>query len=109
MAVRGALANLPVNTDGLAISHASAVAVTTSSTTVLAANPARLYALLVNDSDTTLYLALGDPAVAGRGIRLNAQGGAYEISQLLGNLYTGVITAIHAGTGSKSILPTEGV
>jgi hypothetical protein len=109
MADRGALANLPVNTDGLAITHGEAVAVATSSTEALAANPARLYALLVNDSDATVYLALGETAVAGQGIRLNASGGSYEISQLLGNLYTGVITAIHAGTGSKSILPTEGV
>ena len=87
----------------------TAVTVTTASGAALAANAVRLYALLINDSDETIYLKLGATAVANEGIRLNANGGNYEMSKKLGNLYTGVINAIHGGTGSKKLLVLEGV
>ena len=80
-----------------------------TSTAALAANANRLYALLVNDSDTPIYIKLGATAVANQGIRLNANGGSYELSEKEGNLYTGAINAIHGGTGSKQLLVTEGV
>ena len=85
------------------------ISVTTSSSVALAANANRLYALLVNDSDTEIYIKLGATAVANQGIRLNAFGGSYEMSAMLGNLYTGAINAIHAGTGNKVLLLTEGM
>ena len=85
------------------------VAVTTASGIALAANANRLYALLINDSDTVIYIKLGATAVANQGIRLSAGGGSYEMSKKLGNLYTGVINAIHGGTGDKTLLVTEGV
>jgi len=87
----------------------TAVNVTTTTGAVLAANANRLYALLVNDSDTVIYIKLGAAAVANQGIRLNADGGSYEMSAMLGNLYTGAINGIHAGTGNKVLLMTEGV
>jgi len=87
----------------------TAVVVTTASGIALAANANRLYALLINDSDTVIYINLGATAVANQGIRLNAGGGSYEMSKKLGNLYTGVINAIHGGTGDKTLLVTEGV
>lgn len=83
--------------------------VTTTSSTALAANANRKTALLVNDSDTVIYLKLGATAVANQGIRLNASGGSYEMSAALGNLYLGAINAIHGSTGTKVLLVTEGV
>ena len=87
----------------------TAVNVTTSSGAVLAANANRKYALLINDSDTTIYMKLGAAAVVNQGIRLNANGGSYEMSTLFGNLYTGAIYGIHGGSGNKAILIVEGV
>lgn len=87
----------------------STLGVTTASQAALAANANRLYALLINDGDTTIYLKLGAAAVANQGIRLNANGGSYEMSRKTGNLYTGAINAIHGGTGTKTLTITEGV
>ncbi len=47
---------------------------------VLEANPRRKGALFINDSATILYLAKGPGAVVNRGIRLNPNGGNYEIN-----------------------------
>jgi len=87
----------------------TAVNVTVASGAVLAANANRLYALLVNDSDTVIYIKLGAAAVVNQGIRINAAGGNYEISSAFGNLYTGAIYGIHGGAGNKALLMTEGV
>ncbi len=84
------------------------VPVGTGSTLVLAANTAAVYRLLMNDSDTVVYMMLGAAAVVGHGIRLNANGGSYEMAGLLGNMYTGAIYAIPA-TGTKNILAVEAV
>ena len=75
---------------------------------ILAANANRLYALFVNDSDTTVYLGLGTAAVLNTGIRLNALGGNYEMSKKLGNLYLGAVNGI-SGVAGKVVLTTEGV
>lgn len=83
--------------------------VTTASGLALDAEPKRRYALFVNDSDATIYLSLGGVAAANTGIRLNANGGSYEMSDELGNPYVGDVTAIHGSTGSKVLLITEGV
>ena len=64
-------------------------------TAVLTANANRICASFVNDSDTPIYLAFGHAAVVGAGIRLNANGGRYEIN--LTNLFTGEIRANHGG------------
>ncbi len=82
--------------------------VTAASSEVLAANTDRRYALFINDSDTVIYLMLGADAVANQGIRLNANGGSYEISAKLGSLYLGAVNAIHGGAGNKLLLVTEG-
>lgn len=73
----------------------------TTSTAIMAAQSDRNYALIINDSDTVVYLSLNGAAEVGKGIRLNPNGGAYEINQL--NLHTGVINGIHGGTGTKSV------
>ena len=80
----------------------------TSSTAVLSANTARRYALFVNDSDTTMYLFLGGTAVVNKGIRLNANGGNYEMTTGRGNVYQGTVNVICSST-PKTLLVTEGI
>ena len=81
---------------------------TTTTGAALAANANRKYALIVNDSDTTVYLKISSNAVANQGIRLNASGGSYEMP-IGQNLSTGAINCIHAGVGNKVITIAEGV
>ena len=85
----------------------SAVNVAATSTAVAAVNEKRRYLLLVNDSDTVIYLKFGVAAVANQGIRINANGGSYEMSMQAGNLHRGAINGIHASTGNKVMLVTE--
>src|SRR3990172_2510330 len=59
----------------------TSVSVGTSSTAVLSANSSRRFAVIVNDSDTAIYLKLGTGAALNSGIRLNASGGALSIDQ----------------------------
>lgn len=82
-------------------------AVTGVSQIAVANNFNRSYLLVQNDSDTVIYLALNAPAVAGRGIRLNANGGSYEVNYT--NLFTGPVYAIHGGAGSKNVCIQEGL
>ncbi len=83
----------------------ASIGVTTGA--ALAANDARVYALFINDSDTTIYLMLGSAAVLNEGIRLNANGGSFEMTQQQGNLYDGVVNGISSGA-SKNLLVLEG-
>lgn len=82
------------------------VAVGTSTTVVLAANPRRHEAVFVNDSNKDIYLARGNDAVMHEGIRLNAAGGSYEINR--DNLFLGAINAIAEG-GAKNLTVSEGI
>ena len=79
-----------------------------TTTEALAGNANRLYVLIVNDSVETVYIKLGAAAVLNQGIRLNANGGSYEMSRKLGNLYVGVINGIGT-SGAAVLLVTEGV
>jgi len=68
---------------------------------ILGKNPARVYALFVNDNALAdIYLSMGIPAVAGRGIRINAGGGSYEIN--LTNPWHGEVYAV--GTAASPTL-----
>ena len=71
---------------------------------ILGKNPARQYALLVNDGGDEIYLGMGIPAVINRGIRLNNGGGSYEIN--LTNPWHGEIYAV-AGAGTPALLVQE--
>ncbi len=73
----------------------------------LAANDERVYVLFINDSDTTIYLRLGEAAVLNQGIRVNANGGSFEMTQQQGNLFDGVVNGISSGA-SKNLLVLEG-
>lgn len=77
----------------------SKVTVGATSTLVLDTNGARTYALLVNDSDETIYLALGEDAVMNEGIPLFTTG-ALEINGF--KAYKGKVYGICA-SGGKSL------
>jgi len=80
------------------------VSVAATSTTVLSHRSSRKYAVIVNDSNETIYLGVGEAAVLNEGIRLNANGGAWEIKG--GHPYQGVIYAIST-SGSKNVTVFE--
>ena len=72
---------------------------------VAAVNPRRRALFIVNDSDEVIFLAIGQAAEAGRGIRLNAEGGAFNMTD--DNLSTQAVYAIHGGTGVKNVTVQE--
>ena len=82
------------------------VEIGTSETLVLSDNQNREFALFTNDGDIKLNLSLGEGAITGRGIVLNANGGSYEINR--DNLYKGKVTGVHGGSGRKNLLVVEG-
>jgi hypothetical protein len=82
----------------------TAVSVSTTSTAILSANVGRVYSQITNDSDTIIYLGIGEDAVMNEGIRLSASGGLYEITP--DNLFIGAVNAI-CSTTSKSVLVIE--
>jgi len=100
---------LPVTGEPYTIATHTQIDVAPTSGAVLGANAARTYAIFINDSDTVIYLAFGQAAVANRGIRLNANGGNYEMAAVTSNLYQGAVNAIHGGAAvTKSLLILEG-
>lgn len=73
-----------------------------TTTVVLAENGARTYLLLVNDSDTVIYLGIGAAAVLNKGPRLNANGGAFEmIRDVGGNFSPQAVNAIASAAGKN--------
>lgn len=82
----------------------SNVSVSTTTTPVLSANTARQYILFTNDSANTIYLSLSGTATSSKGIRLNANGGTYEINQ--DHLYIGAISAV-AQTATSTLMYVE--
>jgi len=69
---------------------------------ISATNWLRQYCLIVNDGDADIYLGLDMPAEANKGIRLNANGGCYEIN--LSNPFKGQIYAIGDASGPRLLL-----
>ena len=74
------------------ITKGNANVASASATTVLAANSARKYAAIVNNCNYDVYLDFSSTASKGWGIRLNKQGGSYEMTTE--NLARRVISAI---------------
>ena len=83
----------------------SSVIVADSSTIVLASNSSRRYLFLVNDSDESIYVSLGSPAVMNEGVLLTAGGGALTLDTT--SMWRGAIYAICA-SGGKNITFAEG-
>ena len=99
--------NVTVNGENQAITAThSNVAVTNASTILLSENFNRKYLLLVNNSDTIIFINLNGAATVGQGIPLHPNG-SYEMSA--NYITTSGIQAIHNATGEKTILITEGV
>ena len=91
------------------VSTTAVVAVNSSvSGVALAANADRRWALFSNDSANIIYLAIATStgaATANAGIRLNSDGGSYEMSPRLGNLDLRTVHAIAAAsTGNKLLV-----
>ena len=95
-----------ISTHTVTLTH-TPIAVTPATTVVLAANAARKYLLLVNDSDTTIYVMFGAAAVLNQGIRINANGGSFCLECTA--ISTGAINAIQGAAVNKNLLATEGV
>lgn len=77
------------------------VNVTTASTQVLAANANRKVAIITNDSDTAMWYAIGQAAVAHGSPRINPNGGILIISRTGEIFSTEAINLIHASSGNK--------
>ena len=75
------------------------------STLVLAANPNRVDTEIVNDGIEVCYLARGNAAVMGSGMRINARGGSYRIGT--NNMWYGEIYAI-CENGQLNLTISEG-
>lgn len=73
--------------------------INSTSTSILSTNATRFFASFVNDSNETIYLSLGASAVMNQGIRLNADGGSFEINET--NLYIGPVSAICSSGGKR--------
>lgn len=80
------------------------VTIGNTSTSILSKNGGRQYALLVNDSNETIYLNLGSAAVMNSGIPVISNGGAIEITG--DNLFVGEIFGI-CTSGSKNLTTYE--
>ena len=74
---------------------------------ILATSSERTYAIICNDSTTVVYLSIDQDAEASHdsGIRLNANGGCYEIDEL--NLYQGAVRASTTNETESLLLVNE--
>lgn len=77
----------------------------TASAKVLDENRDRRYAIFMNDSDTTIYLAFGGDAAPNSGVRVPVDG-FFEITW--NNLITAAVYAVHGGGGTKRLTIVEG-
>jgi len=79
----------------------------TSSVEVLAGSTSRKYAIICNDSSNVVYINLNgsEPATSDVGLRLNANGGCYEINE--DNLYIGAIQASSTNETSSKLIISE--
>lgn len=75
---------------------------TSTSGTLVATSTSRQYVAIVNDSANTVYLSLGKAAVGSNGIRLNANGGTFEMGSEA--LFTGAINCIASSTSVMTVV-----
>lgn len=88
------------------VSTSTAISVSSAtSTRLLASGAARVYAIFTNNGTSTVFISIGSPALANRGITLFASS-SYDISQK--NLYIGQVNAIAAsGTPLVTVFATQ--
>ena len=92
---------------GLFVLDNLSATVGSTTTEVLAADPTekREYCSFANNSDETIWLGFGKPAVIGKGVPLRSFTGSYEMYGE--NRFTGAVNAICA-SGGKNLAITEG-
>lgn len=92
----------------IAITHTIATLASTISKNLLIANTQRKWAYFVNDGTTPAYLVITatstGAAVKSTGIRINANGGTFEMSPTIGNLDTRACHAITAASTGHILL-----
>jgi hypothetical protein len=104
----------PGTTNGVAVNQGPAdrapvhtnPTATNATSAMLAANAARKAALLTNIGSVDVFIKLGAAAVASQGIYLQANGGSFSMSDMLGNLDNAAINGITA-SGTAVVLVTE--
>ncbi|MBD1836134.1 hypothetical protein H6F61_26480 [Cyanobacteria bacterium FACHB-472] len=84
-----------------AASNVSVALTAATSTSLLAANPNRKFAAIVNNGSVDVTVALGSTATAGAGIVLKGGGGSFEIDS---PLYLGAVSAIAASATSVGVV-----
>jgi len=84
----------------------AAISCTSSTGEALAENGGRVSALFINDGTSTIWIAINQSAVANEGIRLNANGGSYYITDADGNLDRDAVNCITA-SATVVLLVTE--
>jgi hypothetical protein len=89
------------------VETATPKSVTDASGVILAANPLRTYALIINLVGEYVWLGLGHDAVENGGILLTTIGSNYEIT--LVNLFRGAIYAVRNAGKTGNVLVLEGV
>ncbi len=97
---------IPPDYEAVGTATHTAVAVATTSTQAIAEKSTRIFLILENISDTAIDCKVGAAAVASEGIRLTPNGGNLLLDK---KVMTGVVNCIHAGSGTKTLLVTEGV
>lgn len=95
---------IPVIAGTITTTTESNVNVTTASAQVLAANASRKGGYLQNISDTDMYISWGGTASNTR--TLLTPGSSLPL-QITGLVYTGLVRAIHYGTGNKVLTIVE--
>ena len=98
------LANIETNTGGFGLGDTGAestVARSATSVTILAANAARVEAIIRNDSNTSMYLSLTGTATTSSTIEL-LKGDTYFEDK-----YTGIISGIWNSAGAGNAIVTE--
>ena len=85
-------------------SKATSQTVTSASGIVLPGQPQRVKVSFCNTGASIIYLAKGTAAVAGAGIPLSPSGGSFtDERDGLGNIYTGIYSAITSGSMNLAI------
>ena len=84
----------------------AAISCANTNTEALALNGGRVSALFVNNSAQVIWIAINQTAVANEGIRLNANGGSYYITDGDANLDREAVNCIVA-SGTGTLLVTE--
>lgn len=95
------------NPGGYAVQTHTTFTVTTASTQAVAANAYDSYRFFQNNGNNDIFLRFGAAAALDTGILLTPNGGFYEMSREMGNIWRGAVNAI-ARTASTTMLILQG-